>query len=137
MKIRQGLAASRGLIGAWPDESELGARPSLLAPAEPLARPLPVAALSRVTAAEVAGRSRREAETRRPKTWRSRGGTHRARPHAQARGHCAGTYARSLARTGQQVSRRCRARCRWPRTTDPAAPEAAVCASRTPSRSVM
>lgn len=33
MEAKQGLSVSRGLIGGWPDESELGARPSLLAPA--------------------------------------------------------------------------------------------------------
>ena len=32
-EARQGLSVSRGLIGGWPDESELGARPSPLAPA--------------------------------------------------------------------------------------------------------
>lgn len=32
-EARQGLSVSRGLIGGWRDESELGARPSPLAPA--------------------------------------------------------------------------------------------------------
>lgn len=60
---------------------------------EPAARPLPGAALSRLTAAEVAGRSGREARSRGHTDRETGGGARRARPHAQARGHRARPHA--------------------------------------------
>lgn len=74
---------------------------------EPPAQPLPGAALSRVTAAEVAGRSGQHAETHRPTAAESgrRGAPRRVRPHAQARGHRTAPT-RSHRRAGEQAAQR-------------------------------
>lgn len=79
---------------------------------EPPARPLPGAALSRLTAAEVAGRSGREAESRGHTGRETR---RRGAPRTAPRPGPRAPRPPPRARTGGQVSRQRRARSRRPR----------------------
>jgi hypothetical protein len=63
---RQGLSLSRGLIGGWPDESELGARPSPLAPARAAGSAPPRSRFVPGDGGGGCGRSGQEAATHRP-----------------------------------------------------------------------
>lgn len=97
---------------------------------EPRARPLPGAALSRVTAAEVVGSSRLEAETHgltARETRRHEGGARSARPTPEPSGTAP---APTCARTRGQVSRQRRARSRRPPRTARATPPLPLSAHR-------
>lgn len=139
-EARQGLSVSRGLIGGWPDESELGARPSPLAPAR-AARSAPPR--SRFVPGDGGGGcGEQRAGGRDPPTRGAGAGAREAGRAAHGpTPRPAGTapvHARS--RPGRQVSSRAAPAVAGPadRPTDrPAVASSSAGASRTPSRSVM
>lgn len=108
----QGLSVSWGLIGGWPDESELGARPSPLAPARAAGSAPPRSRFVPAEGGRGCGESGREADSRGHTDLETgRRGARRTAPRPGPRA----PRPPPRARTGRQVSRQCRARSRRPR----------------------